>query len=172
MPTELAKFLALGATALGLLGALATTFDALGSQAAVWALLATGGTAVAGSLAGVWISARQTIRHYAEASTEAARTRASRGGRRQERPSATVADLVYRRAEVVPAFADAGLDRTRTFFLGLVDEVESQEEERRREKAFVESVYGDESLSKREKIEKLVEHFAPRGEAPEDTPGT
>jgi hypothetical protein len=73
---------------------------------------------------------------------------------------------LYRKAtilskEIVPAFQDAGLSRSRDSFLHLVDDLGLEQGEAKQEKAFINQTVDDPDLDDQQKIDRLVRHFAP-----------
>lgn len=158
------KYLAAAASALSAVAAIVLTVSALGGAQAAWALVAGVAASAVGSLVVLLISGRETISTYRQGATDA-----QSGLQPSSPPAAQLAsdpDFLYR--QVVPAFLDTGLDRTRKAFLDLVDHLDVSSEDREEERRFIDETYDDETLSPREKVSRIVSHFAPGQPNPPD----
>jgi hypothetical protein len=158
---EVWKYAAAIATGISAVAAVLLTFDALGGSRAVWALAGTAAVAGLSSVLALWLSGRKIIAAYSERATAA---RSADQWSRSPRVEASARYEDYLNTQVVPAFLDAGLDRTRDVFAEFIGRLDLSEDEREKEFAFLEATYADPQLTRREKIHRLVQHFAPEAE--------
>jgi hypothetical protein len=152
------KYFAAAPTGTSVLASLLLTFDALGTDRAVWAIVAVVVLTLALTLVALWFARSRTIEAYREG---AAASRSKEGGSTSSRAIASAADREFLTTQVVPAFLDGGLDRTRDFFTAFIARLDLSDEEREMEEAFLTATLEDETLSRRARIDRIVHHFAP-----------
>lgn len=149
---------AISSNVIGVIAAVILAAEALGAPRAVWAAIAAFLLVGLTSGAGLWYVGRRMRGEYLAAAKSA---HASDHRDSPVKTTVMFSDLDLLRKEIVPAFQDAGLNRSHTFFLELVDSLNLAEENARREKAFVNKTVADPSLTDQRKIDRLVRHFAP-----------
>jgi hypothetical protein len=145
-------------TALCVAASVYLIFSTLGKKRALLALLGVVGITLVASLVALWISRKKAIRSY----TEGVKVGWGVVDRRDSTsaPTATRAvDHDFLTREVVPAFLDSGLNQTRSVILELLDQLNMPPNQRTTAERFVDSTY-DSELSKRQKVEQIVFHFA------------
>jgi hypothetical protein len=142
----------------GVAVSIALVSNAIGTFRTVWAAVGAVLLVVLTSGVGLWRVGRRMRSDYLEAAVSAWPLKIeARSG-----PDQTdYVDPYLLRKEIVPAFWDAGLQRSRSDFLQLVDSLNLEDEAATREKTYVERVVADSSLPDEVKIELLVRHFAP-----------
>jgi|GEM_PF-5679322 len=164
MQSEIAKFLSLVLTSFSLLISLAVTVAALGVSAAVLVGLGTVAFTVVVTVAGVWLVGTRTRSRYAEQVMAMARETESMVDTSTEALEPELS------TEVVPAFQDIGVERTREAILEMIDKLDLPAEKAQKERDFVARVAADKSLARRDKVERIVRHFASKRVADWDPP--
>jgi hypothetical protein len=147
------KLFSIFATALSMLAALVVLFDVVGGSQVVWAAVSASALGLIPSLIGIWLLRSLTL----ERVKEKARVNIEEGNVHPILVS--VRDRAMFSTQVIPAFLDAGVQRTRAFFLDLIPTLDLSPEEEEAEERFVIATAEDSGLARQEKIERLVLHF-------------
>ena len=136
----------------------------MGGSQVLLALVSTSALGLIPTLIGLWLLSARTLRGFREkAERDAAGMEASRA------LLISAGDREVLTTQVIPAFLDAGVRRTRSFFLDLIPSLDLSPEGIEAEEKFVNATAEDPELHRHEKIERLVFHFAgdgPSGEPP------
>lgn len=153
---------AISSNVIGVIAAVVLAAEALSVSSAAWAAIASMLLVGLTSGVGLWYVGRRTRDEYL-AAAKSAHTRDHAAS--PDETAAGLSDPDVLRREIVPAFQDAGLSRSRDFFLELVESLNLEQEEAARKKAYVDKIFTDQVLTDREKIDRLVRHFAPDPES-------
>ena len=146
--SDISKWLTAVATTLSVVAAGLSTVDVLGSHRGVSTILIVGLATLLITTVAVWLAGRRALDTYRHSFKQR---------------EATVIEKERRQAflttEVLPAFQDVGVDRTRRYFVNLVTDLQLDDTRRKTEFDFIEEVVARPSINKREKIDQLVRHF-------------
>ncbi len=162
------KAFAVSSNLLGIIAALILSAEALGAPDAVLVAIASVLLVALTSGVGLWYVSRRMRTQYLEAAKASYHAQELADARAK---AAMYSDPDLLRREIVPAFRDAGLVRSRDSFLSLVESLQLDAEATSREREFIEMTVKDPALRDQEKIDRLVSHFAPSLEATEEEGG-
>lgn len=150
------------ATFLTAAAAVASTVVSLGGGRGFVALIAAGAAALVGSAVALWAVGSRSIRRYRREALQARKRAVEEVGA----DLSLAFDHEDLQTQIVPSFADARPGRMRDFFENLVDRLELSDTEAAVEKSYISKITEDKALSREEKAETLVDHFAERSLRP------